>query len=144
MKVLELNLNFLIWLGVCSTSNSNRFLFKTNYILVLLLQILGLLSSIWFIAEFIGKDLNSVLYAGFHTSAYSTSTYSLLVGYVFQHKIVTTFEKLQFIYDNCNYVCLDFDFLQTISIIQSQNIKLFIQFFRTIIINFNFLINFTQ
>lgn len=101
MKVLELNRSFLIWLGVCSTSKSYRILFIVNYILVLSLQILGLLSSIWFIVKFIGKDLNSVLYAGFHASAYSTSTYSLLVGFVFQLKIMATFEKLQVIVDNC-------------------------------------------
>lgn len=102
LKVLEMNRNFLVWLGVCPTSTNNlRILFKVNYILVLLLQILGLLSSVWFIAKFIKTDLNNVLYAGFHTSAYSTSTYSLLIGFVFQHKIIAAFEKLQTIYDNC-------------------------------------------
>lgn len=102
IKVLELNRKFLVWLGVCSTtSNHSRTSLKINYILVLLLQVFGLLSSIWFICTFIRIDLNSVLYAGFHTSAYSTSTYSLLVGFVFQHKIMATFEELQTIFDNC-------------------------------------------
>lgn len=103
MKVLELNRNFLILLGVCPASNSKwSIIFKINYILVLVLQILGLMSGIWFIVQFIRIDLNSVLYAGFHTSAYSSSTYSLLVGYMVQHKILLTFTKLQKIYDESN------------------------------------------
>lgn len=103
MKVLEMNRNFLIFLGACPSPNSKwSIIFKINYILVLVLQILGLISSIWFIVKFIRIDLNSVLYAGFHTSAYSSSTYSLLVGYMVQHKIMLTFTKLQKIYDESN------------------------------------------
>lgn len=102
MKVLELNRKYLILLGVCSTSNANhRAVFKVISVLVLVLQILGLLSGFWFIATFLKCDLNSVLYAGFHTSAYSTSTYSLLVGFVHQDKIVAIFQTLQRIFDDC-------------------------------------------
>lgn len=100
MKVLELNRTFLVLLGVCPAPNSKwSTIFKLNYILMLVLQILGLISSIWFIAKFIRIDLNSVLYAGFHTSAYSSSTYSLLVGFVVKHKIMKAFTKLQTICD---------------------------------------------
>lgn len=108
MKVLELNQNFLIWLGVyrASEKNLSRF-FKINYILVLTLQVLGLVSSIWFIAKFIKIDLNSVLYAGFHTSAYSTSTYSLLVGFMVQQKIMSAFGQLQQIYNDREFYSID-------------------------------------
>lgn len=120
MKVLELNRNFLILLGVCPASNSKwSIIFKINFIVVLVLQILGLISSIWFIIEFIRIDLNSVLYAGFHTSAYSSSTYSLLVGFMVQHKIRRAFTKLQTIYDESKLTILFHSFsfaMQTISI----------------------------
>lgn len=103
MKVLELNRKYLIFLGVySSTSNANyRGVFKANYFLVLILQILGLLSGVWFIVTYLKSDFNGVLYSGFHTSAYSTSTYSLVVGYVQQDKIVAIFQTLQRIYDEC-------------------------------------------
>lgn len=101
MKVLTLNRKFLVLLGVCPASSSSAWhsVFKINFSVILLLQFLGLLSSICFIVKFISIDLNSVLYAGFHTSAYSTSTYSLLVGFMVQHKIFRAFQKLQDIYD---------------------------------------------
>lgn len=100
MKVLELNRNFLVSLGVCPAPQSKwKTVFKINYGLVLVLQVLGLISSIWFIVKFIKIDLNSVLYAAFHASAYSSSTYSLLVGFLLKHKIFTSFEKLQRIFD---------------------------------------------
>lgn len=102
MEVLELSRTYLVLLGVCSTTNTlHRILFRINYFLVLLLQILGLIASIWFIITFIKTDLNSVLYAGFHTSAYSTSTYSLLVGFVYDRKMTMIFETLQCIFDKC-------------------------------------------
>lgn len=102
MKVLELNRKYLILLGVCSTSNANyQAMFKVIYVLVLVLQILGLLSGVWFIATFLKTDLNGVLYSGFHTSAYSTSMYSLVVGFVHQDKIWAIFQTLQCIYDDC-------------------------------------------
>lgn len=100
MKVLQLNRTFLITLGVCPAIDSKwRTLFKTNFAVLLLLQVLGLISSIWFIVTFLTVDLNGVLYAGFHTSAYSSSTYSLIVGHVVQHKISKAFDKLQIICD---------------------------------------------
>lgn len=100
MNVLETNRNFLIVLGVCPAPDSKwRLIFKMNYILVLILQVLGLISSICFVVKYIRIDLNSVLYAGFHTSAYSSSTYSLLVGFLVQHKILLAFVKLQKICD---------------------------------------------
>lgn len=103
MKVLELNRKYLILLGVYPASNAiYRAVFKTAYFIILLLQILGLLAGVWFIVTFITTDLNSVFYAGFHTSAYSTSTYSLLVGFIDQDEIVAIFQTLQHIYDKCN------------------------------------------
>lgn len=102
MRVLELNRKYLIFLGVCSTSKAiSRACFKANHMLVLVLQILGLLAGVWFIVTFIKTDFNGVLYSGFHTSAYSTSTYSLVVGFVHQKKIVAIFQTLQCIYDEC-------------------------------------------
>lgn len=104
MKVLELNRNFLILLGVCPAPESKwSIIFKINYIVVLVLQVLGLISSIWFIVNFIGIDLNSVLYAGFHTAAYSSSTYSLLVGFMVQPKIMKTITKAQKIFDESKH-----------------------------------------
>lgn len=100
MNVLELNRKYLILLGVCSTSNY-RAVFKVNHFLVLILQILGLLSGVLFIIKFLRTDFNGVLYSGFHTSAYSTSTYSLVVGYAHQDKIVAIFQTLQRIFDEC-------------------------------------------
>lgn len=102
MKVLNLNRKYLVLLGVCTTSNAfHQAVFKAAYFLVLVLQILGLLSGVWFIATYLKSDLNGVLYSGFHTSAYSTSAYSLVVGYVHQDKIVAIFQTLQCIYDEC-------------------------------------------
>lgn len=102
MKVLELNRKYLILLGVCWTSNANhRFVFKVNHFLVLILQMFGLLSGVLFIITFLKTDFNGVLYSGFHTSAYSTSTYSLVVGFVHQDKIVAIFQTLQHIFDEC-------------------------------------------
>lgn len=104
MKVLSLNRQFLKILGVCPAPKSKwQFIFKLNYVVVLVLQILGLISSIWFVAVYLTKDLNSVLYAGFHTSAYSSSTYSLIVGFVVKHKITAAFDKLQVICDESNW-----------------------------------------
>lgn len=109
MKVLELNRKLLELLGVCPESSNNLSNWhKINFIVVLLLQILGLVSSIWFIIMYLTTDLNSVLYAGFHTSAYSSSTYSLLVGFMVQHKIFETFKKLQDIYDEREFFWLYF------------------------------------
>lgn len=102
LKVLELSRTYFMLLGICSTTNRvHRILFRVNYFLVLILQILGLIAGIWFICTFMKSDLNSVLYAGFHTSAYSTSTYSLLVGFVCDRKMTEIFETLQSIYDEC-------------------------------------------
>lgn len=102
MKVLELNRKYLILLGVCSTSNPTyRAVFTANHFIVLILQILGLLSGVLFIITFLKTDFNGVLYSGFHTSAYSTSTYSLVVGFVHQDKILAIFQTLQRIYDGC-------------------------------------------
>lgn len=102
MKVLGLNRKYLILLGVCSTSNAgHQAMFKFVLIVVLVLQILGFVAGVWFIATFLKSDLNGVLYAGFHTSAYSTSMYSLVVGFVHQDEIVGTFQTLQHIYDEC-------------------------------------------
>lgn len=105
MQILSLNRKLLVWLGVCPTSSNSAWntLFKINFYFVFLLQVWGLLSSVCFIVKFLKIDLNSVLYAGFHTSAYSSSTYSLLVGYVLHQKIFQTFEKLQVIYDESKF-----------------------------------------
>lgn len=116
MGVLELNRKYLVLLGVCSTTNANhQAMFKVIYILVLVLQILGLLSGVWFIATYLKSDLNGVLYSGFHTSAYSTSTYSLVVGFVHQDKIVAIFQILQNIYDKCEEIKLIFQVIMALN-----------------------------
>lgn len=100
MRVLELNQKLFIFIGIFpSTYTKKRS--KIRGAILFLLNFLGMIASAYYITQLIDIDLELTAHAIFQVSAYVTTSFLFIFGYIYWPEFEKVFPMLQRIHDNC-------------------------------------------
>lgn len=99
MKVLELNQRLFIFIGMFPSTNTNK-RSKIRGAILFLLNFLGMIGSVYYVTQYIKIDLELTAHAIFQASAYVTTSFLFIFGYIYWSKFEQVFPMLQRIHDN--------------------------------------------
>lgn len=103
-KPLESAQKMFIWLCLYPVDKNTKNLKKLTYVLLSLFIFIGeltvVIGSLLFFIEHVSTDLTLSLYGFFQLSSASMA-YTFVALFLSKHKMITVFEKLTEIYDDC-------------------------------------------
>lgn len=104
LKALDLNQKIFEAIGLHPSDATFciRFSFLSAGISLFLLELLGLISSLFTIFNFSANDFNKVLYGVFQSSCVVSAGYSWLALFFIQQKVKAVFVKFQQVYNRGN------------------------------------------
>lgn len=99
MKVLEMNQKLFIFIGIFPSTNTKK-RSKIRGAILFLLNFLGMIGSAYYVTQYIKIDLELTAHAIFQASAYVTTSFLFIFGYIYWSKFEQVFPMLQRIHDN--------------------------------------------
>lgn len=108
MQPLKTNRRILVWLCLCSESETRSKFQKSLSVLltsiVVASFVVGLISSVTYLWRFLSIDLQGSLFALYQTVGFFDILYAFIVMFISRHKIEAIFNNLEQIYRDCEFL----------------------------------------